>query len=365
MSKTTTTMPRRSTQKPELATRPHFLSLPLELRLEVYGYLLPIRKSLRRLTSHSQILRANKQCYAEARPLFQRLNPIQLQVNAYVLSDGLPDDPIYYDTTLYFGEIESNLSDALSRLPLAAGSYHDVRGKWDSAIRHGCKLDVELALVYKSLSLVELDKFLDSIQAGTGDVVGARAYEGFEVTNDFLIAGEMSFAEISQLAFALEHLAPSSAAMPVSYVNSRAWNLDNVVGHKVFKMLTQTAAFPEPVARTTTRNRIAERMATRGANMVPKRMVELLSKHRQVATCSSKLFNVVCDRRAPFRQELGGVLAHLKGLRKAYEQRRPGLPYAGPPVVQTWLPTIERWFRREYARHMAGEVDLDSETSSL
>jgi hypothetical protein len=352
-------------QKPELATRSHFLELPLELRLEVYSHLLPIRKSLRRLTSHSQILRANKQCYHEARLLFQRLNPIQLQVNAYVLSDGLPDDPIYYETTLYFGEIESSLSDALSRLPLAAGSYHDVRAKWESALRHGCKLDVELALVYKSLSLVELDKFLDSIQAGVGDVVGARAYEGFDVTEQFIIVGEMSFAEISQLAFALEHLAPSSAAMPVSYVNSRAWSLDKVVGHKAYKMLTQTAALPEPVARTGTRNRIADRMATRGANMVPKRMVDLLSKHRQVATCSSKLFDVVCDRRAPFRQELGEALGHLKSLRKAYRERRPGLPYAAPLVVQTWLPTIERWFRREYARHMAGEADSDSETSSL
>jgi hypothetical protein len=47
-------------------------------------------------------------------------------------------------------------------------------------------------------------------------------FGGFEVTTHSIPAGEMSFAEISQLAFALEHLAPNSAAMPVSYMNSQA-----------------------------------------------------------------------------------------------------------------------------------------------
>jgi hypothetical protein len=47
-------------------------------------------------------------------------------------------------------------------------------------------------------------------------------FGGFEVTTHSIPAGEMSFAEISQPAFALEHLAPNSAAMPVSYMNSQA-----------------------------------------------------------------------------------------------------------------------------------------------
>jgi hypothetical protein len=135
-------MLKHNTKNPKPITRSRFLELPLELRLEIYSHLLPIRKSLRRLTCQSQILRANKQCYNEAQTLLQRLNQIQIQVLAYVLSDGLLDDPIHYETILNFGDIESSLSDAFSRLPLAADSYHDVWKKWEVASRHGGKLDV-------------------------------------------------------------------------------------------------------------------------------------------------------------------------------------------------------------------------------
>jgi hypothetical protein len=327
-----------------------FFALPPELRNRVYEELLIIRqrnKNTEEISRHSQILRANKTCYAEGQPILQRLNAVKIRVAAYSLVGALPDEDTLSVIQITFADgIVRNLWGAFAHLLISAGTCYDVRKRWQHALQSGggggSKLSVSLELGYNTMTYDAVHEVYNSLlelqhQGASLDDLYSVALDALEILTprtSIVPAGDMLIAELFQLAFAFEHFASTPTGQPLHFVGANGGLYDrNMARNHAHELMTGLTK-PDP-------SRISK-IWTLMANLLPARVANFMTR-------------TFLPRRAcgwDFRQDLYLVerqLSHLKSL--SHSQRSLNLPYSGPPVVWGLMPAVAKFMREELKRH--------------
>lgn len=335
-----------------------FFDLPTELRIKVYEDLLTIRPTKDcpvHISRHSQILRAGRKCYSEGQPVLERLNALTIEVSAFALLDGSPRDLNFPTVFLRFaGGVQKNLMDAIQDLPISDGTCYDVHQRWQHAMQTGgggSRLSVSLQLSYHSINclgaerlaavLIELER-----QGMPHDIMCRMGLERFRTTTQIVTAGRMSIAEAFQLAFALEHLAPTPPHVPLRFVSAASGEYDRMMN----------------------RNHAHELMtASTKHDAVFIRRLWALMADRLPSSVANYTTRIVFPRHAcrwDFRRNVrlvGRTLSLLKGPK--HWQRSSNLPYTGAPLVWGILPAVEKFLQEEHVRHRQQEMSTTVEKS--
>lgn len=335
-----------NTMPTKMPSRFRFLDLLPELRLKIYEELLTIKPTatnIKELTFHPQILGANKQCYAEGHAVLQQVNKIELQLSAHVCPDASPAEPLVYTVDLKLGALQGNLWDIFAALPVSSGTCHDVQQRWINARQLGGKLRVSLVLNYKSTTMAQVEQFMEIMRERQqeGKLTNPREFEGvlFKTATTTLPSAEMSFAEVAQLAFALEHMAPGSPSSPVAFASSVPWtfNGSTIKYNHAYKLLTNVS---QP------QNVVAEKRSflTKLAGRMPARVVKFVIRW---------FIDPHDPRTVEFRSDLAEVRSKLATLKQLPWKGRSSLPYAASTEVEKTLRVAGNFFELQHARHAA------------
>ena len=336
----------RNANEPAPVAPFRFFDLPAELRIKVYEDLLTIRPTKDcpvAISRHSQILRASRKCHSEGQSILERLNALTIEVSAFALLDGLPRDLNFPTVFLKFaGGVQKNLMDAIQDLPISDDTCYDVHQRWQHAMQTGgggSRLSVSLQLSYHSINCVGAERLVAVLvelerQGMPHDIMCRMGLERFRTTTQTVTAGHMSIAEAFQLAFALEHLAPTPPHVPLRFVSAASG--------EYHRMMNRNHAHELMTASTKHDALLIRRLWALMAELLP-------------ASVANYMIRTFLPRHAcrwDFRRDVRLVertLSHLKG-RKNW-LRRSSLPYTGPPVVWGILPAVEKFLQEEHARH--------------
>ena len=324
-----------------------FFDLPAELRIKVYEDLLTIRPTKDcpvHISRHSQILRASRKCHSEGQPILERLNALTIEVSAFALLDGSPRDLNFPTVFLRFaGGVQKTLMDAVQDLPISDGTCYDVNQRWQHAIRTGGggggRMRVLLQLSYHSITCDRAERLAVALlalerQGVPHDSICRMGLKRFRTTTETVAAGRMSIAEAFQLAFALEHLAPTPPYLPLRFVSAGSGEYDRMMDRNHAHELMTASTKHDAVFIRRLWALMAEWLPASVANYATR---FLLPRH----ACGWD-----------FRRDLCLVertLSRLKGPK--HWQRSSNLPYTGPPVVCGILPSVEKFLQEEHARH--------------
>lgn len=343
-----------------------FALLP-ELRAMVYKELLTIEPNAndpKRFSRHSQVLRVSKEIYEDAKPTLQRLNKVRITVAACTIPQArTPDHTMFYTKMQFPGDDGAGAEDSFWRvfagLPLSDGTCHDVRSRWQHALRHGGyaddKLSVELELSYYSSNLpyAQLEQRIRVAHVLEREGTPQSSVRNFmlavfeHTTSASIPARDMSMAEVFQLAFALEHLAPTPADQPFSYVSANTNSYHYGMRHNHAREFMAMHFVPRP-ARIDSRGMwmvVTDWMALPGS-VVARWLTKRARATRRPPTCMRE-----------FRLDLKAAENELARLKVCFfRQRSPLLVYKGPLplVVSRVLPAVEKFLREEHARHARG-----------
>ena len=245
------------------------------------------------------------------------------------------------------GDVEGSLWNVFADLPLSAGTCYDVHRRWQYAIQcggGGGRLSVSLKLDYYSTTYNKVETLAAEIrelerQGTPSEIIVRTAHAGlkhFKKTTASVAAGHMSIAEVFQLAFALEHLAPTPPHLPLRFISAASGDYDLMMHRNHAHELMTTSTRPDAQIVRKLWALMAEWLPGGVANFTTR---FLLGRH-------------AC--RWEFRRDLrlaAKNLSHLKGGgHPGHSQPSPRLPYTGPPVVWGILPAVEKFMHEEHAR---------------
>lgn len=257
----------------------------------------------------------------------------------------------------FAGGVEDYVFSAFAGLPFSEGTCYDVHQRWQHALQSvQGKLNVSLELSYYSMYRSVCDILAAAIleleaQGKLTGIFRRRALAAFDKTSSRLTAGHMSIAELFQLAFAFEHLAPTPPHVALGFVSSVGR-----LGKLYDSMMDGNHAHELMTAST--------KPATRALHRIWTLMTDWLS-----ASVVNFLTRVLLPRHAcrwTFRRDLHLAESNLTRLKESYHlQRSSNLPYTAPPVVLRILPEVQKFLREEHTRHVLGQLLEGLEQLSL
>jgi hypothetical protein len=336
----------RSANEPTPTAPFRFFDLPAKLRLKVYEDLLTIKPSkgaTTQIARHSQILRASKKFHNEAQPILERLNRVEIQIDAFALIDGsLGDHPLPHITLEFAGGLRQTLWEAFRNLPMSAGSCYDVHQRWQHTLQSrgggGGSLCVTIGMAYHSITCNEAERLAAAIaelesQGTSHDGICDVVLESFMTLENSIAAGPMSIAELFQLAYALEHFKPTAPHFPQIFVSGRSGDYDRTINRNHAHELMTASTKPDA--------RVIRRLWDLMAGWLPASVANF--------TTRTLLPRHAC--RWEFRRDIR-LLEINPAQFKARPQRSFKLPYTRPPVVWRLLPWVECFLKSARAVHM-------------
>lgn len=221
--------------------------------------------------------------------------------------------------------------------------------RWKDAFESGSKLCVSLVLNSKRTTTAQLEEFRGLVheREREGKLTDARSFDDFTTTNERAQAVKMSFAQVAQLAFALEHLATISAPSPVVFARSTPWDFcKSLRGSTHAHKILAEAMWPD--------NFVAENdFWTRMAGWMPAQLVNFVFRHS---------LDHDHARNMDFRLDLIWTRARMATHKVCPRGLRPWIPFAAPAAVQRMVRTVKFFFELEYSQHAPRKLDAAAQT---